>query len=110
MRHPHGGAFVSESFRGRFVPTNSYGPDEPIQSIAYKPFRAVRRICEDGQMQKTALRAKVRRIEVRYYDGPLTATWSFSGGVLAVSINPKAPNEQDFPHQIDGPAGLRTLL
>ncbi|MDB4946996.1 MAG: hypothetical protein JWP97_6530 [Labilithrix sp.] len=104
-----GGRFVFESFRGHFVPGNLAGLDNGGVEHVRAPFNAVQQICDDGDMQRNAVRGRIQCIEVRY-GGSGRSTWSLDGTVLRGSINPTGESDFDFRAAMRSPEGVRRAL
>jgi hypothetical protein len=109
------GAFVFETFRGRFHPSNMYGigrfdgDSYSAGEHARSPFIAIQQICDEGDMQRNAVRAKIRRIEIRF-TGTGHSTFVLNGGVLTGLINPNGETESEYRAMMRGPFGLRRYL
>ena len=103
-------AFVTESFRGQFKPTHSTGIDYEGSQHAEAPISAVQQICAMGEPQSAAVRAKVKRIDIRW-GGTGKSTYTFENGVVTGIINPAGGTSAfDYRALIRGPEGLRRQL
>ena len=104
-----GGSFIVESFRGHFSPGNTHGVDNPGLEHVRAPFNAVQQICDDGEMQKAAVRGRIQCIQVRF-GGVGRSTWSLDGSVLTGTINPTGESDFDYRAEMRGPSGIRRAL
>jgi hypothetical protein len=104
------GTLVWESFRGHFVPTESYGINYEGSEHARAPFNAIQQICDDGDMQRNAVRGRIYRIEVRFGGGPGRSGFAVNNGVLYGLINPAGESSFDYRAELRGPNGIRRYL
>jgi hypothetical protein len=104
-----GGTLVFDTFRGHFAPGNTKGLGNDGVEHVRAPFNAIQQICDEGEMQKAAVRARIQCIEVRY-GGSGRSTWSLSGPVLTSTINPAGESDFDFRAEMRGPNGVKRSL
>jgi hypothetical protein len=86
------GGFVFDTFRGRFIATESFGQSD-LDRYVHAPLAALHDLCERGPMYRDAVRGKVRRVEVRWADGG-RSSWIFSNGVLVAYVSPVSERMQ----------------
>ena len=82
-----GGAFVFESFRGRFV-GEAYGGVDYLPNYARAPFDALAGLCRETEMEKNSVRRKITGVVISWTTAA-ASSFTVSGSLLLATVNPK---------------------
>jgi hypothetical protein len=102
-----GGAFVFESFRGRFI-AGQYAGVDYLPNYSSAPFNALTDICGETDVEKNSVRRKITGIVISWSNAA-ASSFSVSGTLIYATVNPRdATGSGAYQYRVN--QGIRNYL